>query len=69
MVKVGDYVVTSKGYTGFVVSVSTMQTRGYASFAASFDKIVSIHIGSKNGRPIGVSDFAHAVTVLPSPAK
>jgi hypothetical protein len=69
VVKVGDYVQTSKGYTGFVVNLGTVQTGGFSSFATEYRRVATVQIGSQNGRVVGVSDFVDSLTVLPSPAK
>lgn len=68
MVKAGDYVMTSGGHVGFVQSVSSMQTGGFASFAYGARTVATVAIGSKNGRVQGVSDFVENLTVLPNPA-
>ena len=57
-IKIGDYVVTSKGYTGYVSSVGTGQLSGY----------INVAIGSRNGNPIGVTVMAYDACKLPSPA-
>lgn len=68
MVKVGDYATTSKGYTGFVTTVGAMpMLDGGGRFIMPV--LVSIALGSRNGRPIGVTVPVYDVIILPDPTK
>ena len=70
MVKVGDYVAvtTRHGHFEGFVTVAGHANLLDGTGRAIRPRLVSIGLGSKNGRPIGVTVFEHEVTVLPNPA-